>query len=196
MHKDEFLHKFQLSALGQTTKQYQLLNQDHGLIESAVLIPLIEEDNQLSVLLTKRASHLKHHGGQVCFPGGKVEQQDNSFVDTALREAQEEIGIATDKVKILGQLHPFQTITGFSITPVVALIPSNVQYNIDKNEVAEIFHVPLHHFLQTDKHYTIDIQHKTGNHKVHFMPYEHYNIWGATAAILKDLCNLVTSSPH
>ncbi len=195
MTKDEFLHKFQLNTLNLSAKQEHLLTQPEHLVQSAVLIALIADktNQELAVLLTKRASHLKHHSGQICFPGGKVESNDLSFTATALREAHEEIGLTTADINVLGQLPPYQTITGFSITPIVALLDNNAAYTIDHNEVAEIFHVPFHHFLDTDKHHTIDVHHKTGNQQVHFMPYKHYNIWGATAAILKDLSKLVSS---
>jgi 8-oxo-dGTP pyrophosphatase MutT (NUDIX family) len=139
------------------------------------------------VLLTKRAEHLKHHPGQISFPGGKVEPEDENHIDAALREADEEIGLSRLDCKIIGQLHPYQTISGFSITPVIAILNTTPKFSIDKNEVAEIFHVPFQHFLEVDKHYSVDVQHKTLNQKVHFMPYKSHNIWGATAAILNDL---------
>ncbi len=192
MTKDEFLHKFQLSPLLASEQQKHLLRQPAHLTQSAVLITLVEQNSKLEVLLTRRASHLKHHGGQISFPGGKVEPRDNSFIDTALREAQEEIGLTADKISVIGQLHPYQTISGFSITPVVAILNQPVNYQLDSNEVAEIFQVPLRHFLNSDTHIAINVNHTTGNHQVHFMPYQDYNIWGATAAILKDLAQLIS----
>lgn len=192
LNKNEFLHNFQLNLLHQSDQQRQLLVEPDNLVPSAVLIALIEKDNQLEVLLTKRASHLKHHSGQICFPGGKVEPTDSDYTATAIREAYEEIGVNSADLTIVGQLHPYQTITGFSITPIVALLPSNTTYTIDNNEVAEIFHVPFHHFLDNNTHSSMNIVHRSGTHKVHFMPYQHYNIWGATAAILKDLVQLVS----
>jgi len=193
MTKNEFLHKFHLSPLTQTPQQLHLLSQPKHLTQSAVLIALVEQQGELKVLLTKRASHLKHHSGQICFPGGKVEQSDANFTETALREAQEEIGIESNALTVLGQLNPYQTITGFSITPIVAFLQNDTAYQIDKNEVDEIFHVPFQHFLSNEKHHIVEIVSKTGNHQVHFMPYRHYNIWGATAAILKDLSKLIES---
>jgi len=193
MTKNEFLHKFHLSPLTQTPQQLHLLSQPKHLTQSAVLIALVEQQGELKVLLTKRASHLKHHSGQICFPGGKVEQSDANFTETALREAQEEIGIESNALTVLGQLNPYQTITGFSITPIVAFLQNDTAYQIDKNEVDEIFHVPFQHFLSNEKHHIVEIVSKTGNHQVHFMPYRDYNIWGATAAILKDLSKLIES---
>ncbi|WP_206484408.1 CoA pyrophosphatase [Thalassotalea sp. G2M2-11] len=192
MTKNEFLQKFQLSPLAANEQQLRLLSKPEQLKQSAVLITLFEQEQQLHLLLTKRAQHLKHHSGQICFPGGKVEQQDKSFTDTALREAYEEIGLPPDALTVLGQLHPYQTITGFSITPIIAILKHRVNYQVDHNEVAEIFHVPLLHFLDASNQFHVNIRQKTGNHQVHFMPYQEYNIWGATAAIIKDLTQLIT----
>ncbi|GAA6205465.1 CoA pyrophosphatase [Thalassotalea sp. SU-HH00458] len=187
MTKNEFLQRFNLSQLAKSNNQEFLLTQPKIFTPSAVLIALFEKNNQLHVVLTKRAKHLKHHPGQISFPGGKVEAFDKNHICTALREAHEEVGIEKDDCEILGQLHPFQTMSGFSITPVVAMLKRSPFYTIDENEVAEIFHVPFHHFLSTTQHYTIEVINKTGQHPVHFMPYKSYNIWGATAAILNDL---------
>jgi len=187
MTKNEFLKSFQLSHLSKSAQQDKLLTQPNQLIESAVLLALCEINGELAVLLTKRASHLKHHPGQVSFPGGKVEKTDSNIVATALREAQEEIGLTHENIKVIGQLHPYQTITGFKITPIIAFIDQLQHYQLDKNEVDEVFHVPLSHFLNIKKHISINVQHNTGNQAVHFMPYKHHNIWGATAAIIKDL---------
>jgi len=192
MTKNEFLKRFQLKTLAKSEKQHHLLDNPNALIESAVLVALTEKDNQLNILFTKRAQHLKHHGGQISFPGGKVERSDRDLTATALREAQEEIGLASINVNVIGQLHPYQTITGFCITPIVALFNAESEMSIDTNEVDELFYVPFQHFLDNQQHYAIDVQHDTGNHKVHFMPYKQHNIWGATAAILKDLGNHIT----
>lgn len=187
MTKNEFLQRFNLSQLSKSESQTRLLSQPQILTQSAVLIALFEKNNQLHVVLTKRAKHLKHHPGQISFPGGKVEAFDKDHICTALREAHEEVGIQKEQCEIIGQLHPYQTMSGFSITPVVAMLKQSPFYTIDENEVAEIFHVPFHHFLAAKQHYTIEVKHKTGQHPVHFMPYKSYNIWGATAAILNDL---------
>ena len=188
MTKNEFLQRFNLKRLADSSHQYQYPGQ---LKHAAVLVLLIEKKNQdtcyLEVLLTKRAPHLRHHAGQICFPGGKTELFDTSLQQTALREAYEEIGLAHDNIEVIGQLHPYQTISGYLMTPIVALLKHKQTYNIDKNEVSEIFSVPLTHFLEEKNHLLVTTKKNNINHQVHFMPYRGQNIWGATAAILKDL---------
>ena len=189
MNKIEFLQRFQLQQLTSLQKPYQY---NGNLKPAAVLVPLIVHEQTLHVLLTKRASHMRNHGGQICFPGGKVDIDDSDHVFTAKREAHEEIGLFPESVEVIGQLNPHQTISGYIVTPVVGLICANVNYQANDSEVAEIFQVPLQHFLNTDNHKSM-ISHFQGSaHQVHFMPYKGYNIWGATAAMLKDLAaNLI-----
>jgi len=189
MNKNEFLHRFQLHSLSESIHEYRYHSE---LKSAAVLIPIVEIElengiKQLEILLTIRASHLKHHGGQVSFPGGKAESYDDSIISTAIREAQEEIGLDDKNVEVIGQLHPYQTISGYIVTPIIAFVANQQSYLIDKNEVAEIFQVPLHHFLDDSNHHFVNIMQKNSLHQVHFMPYQEYNIWGATAAMLKDL---------
>ena len=187
MTKDEFLLRFSLQSLAPSSHNYY---HHQALKSAAVLIGLVEtEDSGLQVLLTKRASHLKHHPSQVSFPGGKAEAEDASLTITALREAQEEIGLASHAINVIGQLPPYQTISGYQVTPIIAIVAKEQQYTMDTNEVAEIFQVPLQHFLNKNKQQII-IASKNGKpHNVHFMPYKHYNIWGATASMIKDLIN-------
>ncbi len=185
MTKDEFLLRFNLLQLTESEHNYQ---HHLPLKSAAVLIALVEsEDNGLQVLLTKRASHLKHHPSQVSFPGGKAEKEDSSLIETALREAYEEIGLAPESAKVVGQLPAYETISGFHVTPVIAIVTNKQTYQIDENEVAEIFQVPLQHFLTTDEHHVFKASRNGKQHNVHFLPYKQYNIWGATAVILKDL---------
>lgn len=188
MTKNEFLHKFQLNSLSASTQNFRY---NHKFKHAAVLIPVIEVDlpdngKQLNIILTKRASHLKHHPGQISFPGGKVEMTDKTIIETALRETHEEIGIPPKIIDVIGQLHPYHTITGYIITPIIGLVTANDPMVIDKNEVEEVFQVPLLHFLNQENHHTVNVMQQKIQHKVHFMPYGNYNIWGATAAILKD----------
>ncbi|WP_281561260.1 CoA pyrophosphatase [Thalassomonas sp. RHCl1] len=184
MNKSEFLQRFQFQRLMASNNT----SWPHGKLKAAaVLVPLVEKRNALDVLLTKRASHLKHHGGQISFPGGKAEPEDESLIATAVREAEEEIGLSPDNVEIIGQLNPYRTISGYIVTPVIGFVPANLNYQADDNEVAEIFQVPLQHFLNSHNHQTLQAMLHGQQHQVHFMPYQHYNIWGATAAMLKDL---------
>ncbi len=187
MTKDEFLLRFNLLQLTESGHNYQ---HHLPLKSAAVLIALVEPEKDgdgLQVLLTKRASHLKHHPSQVSFPGGKAEQEDSSLIDTALREAFEEIGLTREAVSVAGQLPPYQTISGFQVTPIIAIVERSQAYQIDENEVAEIFQVPLQHFLTTNIHHVLTASRNGKQHNIHFLPYKHYNIWGATAVMLKDL---------
>ncbi len=187
MTKDEFLIRFNLLQLVESAHNYK---HHKPLKSAAVLIALVEPeqpDEGLQVLLTKRASHLKHHPSQVSFPGGKAEQEDNSLIDTALREAFEEIGLSREAVSVAGQLPPYETISGFQVTPIIATVARSQSYKLDKNEVDEIFQVPLQHFLTTNDHHVFTASRNGKQHNVHFLPYKHYNIWGATAVMLKDL---------
>lgn len=189
MTKNDFLLRFNLQQLEKSSHIYV---HHKPLRKAAVLIILVEGDYQsdgLQVLLTKRASHLKHHPSQISFPGGKVEPSDKNIIATALREAEEEIGLTANEVNILGELPPYQIISGFLVTPIVAMINNKQQFQLDKNEVAEIFQVPLQHFFSTETQHTISARYNGNPHHVHFMPYKHYNIWGATASMIKDLVN-------
>ncbi len=193
MNKTEFLFRFNLKQRHDSCHTYQ----HHAPLKSAaVLIALVDHSNKdniddLQVLLTKRASHLKHHPSQISFPGGKAELTDPDLVHTALREAQEEIGLNPESVTVIGQLSSYEIISGYQVTPIVAFIDSIQTYQKDDNEVDEIFHVPLKHFLQDENHHCIDSYRNGRHHNVHFYPYKHYNIWGATAAMMKDLVNRI-----
>jgi len=186
MTKNEFLLRFNLQTPTDSIHNYK---HHKALKSAAVLIGLIDEGNELHVLFTKRASHLRHHASQISFPGGKAEPEDDSLTFTALREAQEEIGLSSEAVTVIGQLKPYQVITGYQVTPIVAFIKKDQRYQKDDNEVAEIFQVPLQHFLADEHHHTIISNRKGQQINIHFMPYESYNIWGATASMLKDLVN-------
>lgn len=189
MNKTEFLYRFNLLQHGDSCHNYQ---HNSPLKSAAVLIALVNNSDDmnsscLQVLLTKRASHLKHHPSQISFPGGKVEPTDKDLTHTALREAQEEIGLSPEAVTIIGQLPNYEVVSGYQVTPIVAIIDSPQYYQKDANEVDEIFQVPLEHFLQPENHRSIISYRNGDHHNVHFFPYKHYNIWGATAAMLKDL---------
>lgn len=191
MNKNDFLARFLLSSYSKNPA-IKVRNEDKKIqsIPSAVLIPLIEENNEVFIVFTKRASHLRKHAGQICFPGGKVENNDKHIIDTALRESQEEIGLSPIETQIVGQLKDYETLTGYRISPIVGFIPENTRFTIDTNEVAEIFKIPLKYFYQAHRYVEVPILRKQRTYNVNFITYEKYTIWGATAAILKDLAKL------
>lgn len=191
MKKEDFITQFQFNQLGKTSKE--CFRYRASTKSSAVLVALIEREGLLHVVLTKRSLHLKHHPGQISFPGGKVDKSDINPQATALRESEEEIGLAKTAVNILGQLPQYHTISGFEITPVVALLDSKSTFKQNDDEVSEIFFVPLQHFLNSSNHIAVRVLSEKNTYPVYFMPYLHYNIWGATAAILKDLSYLLTN---
>ncbi len=143
------------------------------------------------LILTKRASHLKHHPGQIAFPGGKVEDSDGSPEAAALREAQEEIGLPPDAVEIWGRLPAHETVTGFAITPILGLVRGAFTPVPEAGEVEEVFTVPLTHILNPDR-FVIERRRWRGEWRRYYtVPFGPYYIWGATARILRGLADRV-----
>ena len=139
------------------------------------------------VILTKRSSALKHHPGQIAFPGGKQEDDDADVTAAALREAHEEIGLPVDLPKVMGHLPTHETITGFQVTPVVAVLTQPFDPVPEPGEVAEVFSVPLAHLLDT-ANYLIESRRWRGTRRYYFtVPFGPYYIWGATAQMLRGL---------
>ena len=139
------------------------------------------------MLLTKRTEHLRHHAGQISFPGGRIEQTDQNPIKAALREAQEEIGLAAESVTVLGYLEPMLTITGFRVYPIVAIINANYQAQADGVEVAEIFEAPLQLFLDQANEQNFEIIFKGKTRHLKEFHWQHFRIWGATATMLINL---------
>lgn len=156
---------------------------------ASVLIPLVQRDGALNVLLTQRTEHLSNHAGQISFPGGRAEEVDSSPIETALRETEEEIGLARRHVEVLGLLPEHVTGTGYRVTPVVALLAPPFDLTADPNEVADIFEVPLAFLMDGMRHQRLSYELPGGKGRRSFyaMPYERYFIWGATAAMLRNL---------
>lgn len=154
---------------------------------AGVLIGVETGGAEPAVILTRRALHLRHHPGQIALPGGEREAQDRDDAATALREAQEEVGLPTGAAQVLGTLPTHETVTGFSITPVVALIREPVRLAPHAGEVEEAFRVPLAHLLDLH-HYRIEGR-VWGGRMRHYpvVPWGPYYIWGATARILRGL---------
>jgi 8-oxo-dGTP pyrophosphatase MutT (NUDIX family) len=159
--------------------------------DAAVLVPLVNRAEGLRLLFTQRTPHLDDHAGQISFPGGRVEADDASREDTALRETEEEVGLARGSVAVLGRLPEYAIPSGFRITPVVGWIEPPLALTPDPFEVADVFEAPLAHFLVAG-HYQRREYRFRGRHR-HYMavPYEGRYIWGATAGMLYDLCRML-----
>ena len=153
---------------------------------AGVLIAIVEcQDPRL--ILTKRSSALKHHPGQIAFPGGKVEDTDTNVVAAALREAEEEISLTG--AEVIGTLAPHETVTGFNVTPVLSVVQPGYAARPDEREVAEVFEVPLRHVL-TPSNYMIESRLWRGQRRHFFaVPWGPYYIWGATARMLRALAD-------
>ncbi len=158
---------------------------------AGVLAPIIEDANGLSLLLTKRAAALKHHPGQIAFPGGKQDEGDADVVAAALREAHEEIGLPPANVEVLGTLPPHETVTSFHVTPVIGFVKGPFDIRPEPGEVDEVFAVPLEHVLDPDN-YLIQSRRWRGQMRHYFVvPYGPYYIWGATARMLRAWTEII-----
>lgn len=154
---------------------------------AAVLVPILPVTGGLAVLLTERAAHLRDHSGQIAFPGGKIDPGDPSPVDTALREAEEEIGLSPAAVRPLGYLDPYLSATGFLVTPVVGLVEPDARLRINPDEVADVFEVPLDHMMDPTRH-LIRTRNWQGRMRIYYaIPFGERLIWGVTAGIVHNL---------
>lgn len=162
---------------------------------AAVLVPLVMREHGLQVLLTQRTAHLRDHAGQVSFPGGRAEAHDADAVATALREAEEEVGLARGHVEVIGQLPHYRTVTSYVVTPVVGLVQPGFALALDAGEVAEAFEVPLAFLMTPANHRRHRFEWDGHARQFLSMPWprpgasaaDSYFIWGATAAMLRNL---------
>jgi len=164
-------------------------------LAAAVLVPLVMREHGVTVLLTQRTAHLKDHAGQISFPGGRVEEDDVDVIATALRETEEETGLNRIHVEVLGTLPRYLTSSAFSVTPVTALVTPNFSLSPQPDEVAEVFEVPLS-FITNPGNYrlhTVALP-EGGTRNYYSVPWEGYFIWGATAAMLLGLTQILSES--
>lgn len=181
----------------------ELLSDRSGLLASsrpaAVLVPIVQHRAQPTVLLTRRTAHLKRHSGQVAFPGGRRDEHDVSAIATALREAHEEVGLDASLVEIIGTMPEYVTGTGFRVTPVIGLLEPGFDLTPDPNEVADVFEVPLEFLMNPQHHQRRRILSDEGERVFFAMPWRcprtdvEYFIWGATAAMLRNLYRMLSA---
>ena len=161
---------------------------------AAVLVAVIEREGTLSVLLTQRAERLARHAGQISFPGGRADPGDGTPLKTALREAEEEIGLPQASVRIVGRLDDYLVGTGYRITPVVGFVAAPPPFEADSREVAEVFEVPLTFVLEPSNYRRDKVTIGGVERRFYVLPYGAYHIWGATAAILVNFRDVVCAS--
>jgi 8-oxo-dGTP pyrophosphatase MutT (NUDIX family) len=161
-----------------------------GLRPAGVLVPLRARNGEIMVVLARRTERVPHHKGQVCFPGGSRDPGDADLFATALREAEEELGIRGESVERIGAMEPVPTVTGFFIQPHVVRIPEETGFSLDEFEIAEVFEAPLSVFSEYDRYRCAETTFLGAGYKVYFFDYGPYTIWGATAKILHRLAKL------
>jgi 8-oxo-dGTP pyrophosphatase MutT (NUDIX family) len=166
---------------------------NHALKRAGVLLPLLTREGELSVLFTQRTEQVAHHKGQVSFPGGTMDENDASVLETALRETEEEIGLQRNVVEVLGVLDDFCTPSGFCITPVVGFLPRIPTFILNRTEVSSVFDIPVYFFLNP-RNERAEKQRRAGLiADVYFYHYDKYEIWGATANILRTFLHALAA---
>jgi 8-oxo-dGTP pyrophosphatase MutT (NUDIX family) len=163
-------------------------------VPAAVLVPLIDRPDGLTVLLTQRATQLVRHSGQISFPGGRLEPTDADVASAALREAHEEIGLDPARVRVFGYLPDHIVISGFRVTPVLALVTPPITLELNPAEVAGVFEVPVAHVFDSSNHQAR--LRRVGDEELmlYDIPWEGQNIWGATAGMLLTFVSMVESA--
>jgi 8-oxo-dGTP pyrophosphatase MutT (NUDIX family) len=160
-------------------------------VAAAVLIPIVEHQEGLSVLFTLRSSQLRQHAGQISFPGGRIEPTDVGPLEAALRETEEEIGLTRDYVSIAGYLEPHLLLSGYWVTPVIGFVRPGFELKLDCREVDATFEVPLVHILDQVNHRATERRLGDMSVQVYDIPFGDHNIWGATAGMLMALYRLL-----
>lgn len=161
---------------------------------AAVLVPLVRRELGMTVLLTQRTEDMPSHAGQIAFPGGRQQAEDADAIATALRETEEEVGLTRQFVDVIGSVDHYRTGTGYDITPIVGIVTPGFTMRADPREVADVFEVPLEHFLD-ERNHRIDSRVWQGRERRYYaMPYGERYIWGATAGMLKNLQFILTTA--
>ena len=162
---------------------------------AAVLLLVVNHPGDPTVVFTQRTAHLADHAGQISFPGGRVDEDDRTPQHTALREAEEEIGIPADRIEILGRLPEYRTGTGYSVTPIVGWAEPPLTFKPDPHEVADVFEVPLAFLMDAGNHRYESAFYKGRMRKYWAMPYGERVIWGATAGMLVTFHRILIPRP-
>ena len=164
-------------------------------IPAAVLVPLVDRKDGLSLMLTQRAAHMHDHPGQISFPGGRVDLPDSTRIETALREMEEEVGIDRQHVSVLGTLPEYRTGSGYRVTPVVSIVTPPFDLHANPDEVAEVFEVPFPFFMDGTNYQmrTAEFPNGAGKRSFYTIPYENRVVWGATAGMLRNLYHFLSA---
>ncbi|GHC65539.1 CoA pyrophosphatase [Limoniibacter endophyticus] len=157
------------------------------LVDAAVLVPVVERENGTSLILTKRTETLRSHSGQIAFPGGRVDPEDATIRDAALRETEEEIGVDRLLIEVIADLPIYVTGSGYSITPVVGVVQPDYVPVLNEDEVADLFEVPLSFLMDASNHERSSLIWQERERFFHVMQYQERYIWGATAGIIHML---------
>lgn len=167
-----------------------------GLRPAAVLVPLLGEPDNLRVLLTERAHHLQHHPGQIAFPGGRVEPDDSSLAEAALREAEEEVGMRPEQVEILGFLPPQWTVSAYAMTPVIGYLEASIEtpeWRLDPGEVASVFEVPADYLFDPSNHVPGWREYDGKRFRTSEIHWEGHRIWGITARVIEEITQIFSN---
>lgn len=184
---------FEDDVIGMLKQRGKKTLPSEGVVTAAVLVPLFYKNGRVHVLLTKRSDHVEHHKGEISFPGGKLDSTDADFLSCALRETTEEIGVEPRDVRILGELDDFYTVaTGFLVVPFVGIIPYPYDFHTSPREIDRLLGVPFEVFFDPARR-SEDVWNINGN-QVEVISYKwcQYNIWGATARILKHFADILS----
>jgi 8-oxo-dGTP pyrophosphatase MutT (NUDIX family) len=173
----------------------QAVNAKLPLRPAAVLLLVVNHPDTPTVVFTQRTAHLSDHAGQISFPGGRCDEEDCTPERTALREAEEEIGIAPERIEILGRMPEYRTVTGYSVTPIVGWAEPPLEYRPDPHEVDAVFEVPLAFLLDPSNHRHESAFFKGRMRKYWAMPYGERFIWGATAGMLVTFHRILAATP-